>query len=141
MQSGSYWAFREAAELPDYDRYEPDFTSLWDKSHVARKPHLCSVCGEEIAPGSRYRSIGFLMDGRFETQKVHGVVGFPSTCPRWAERDRRELADQFDRDAADFFPTETPQPAASSRGSELANSGRGESPRDDQNLPTPKEAL
>jgi hypothetical protein len=107
MQSGSYWAFREAAELPDYDPQEPDFTSLWDKSHIARRPHLCTICGDEIAPGSRYRSIGFLMDGAFETQKIHGVVGLPSTCPKWAERDRKELADQFEKDRAEFFPAES----------------------------------
>lgn len=107
MQSGSFWAYREAAELPDYDPQEPDFTSLWDKSHVARRSHLCTVCGEEIASGSRYRSIGFIMDGRFEAQKVHGVVGFPSTCPKFAERDRRELAEQFEKDRAKFFPAES----------------------------------
>jgi hypothetical protein len=106
MSSGSYWAFREAAELPDYERDEPDFISLWDNVHVARKPHLCTVCGEEIAPGTRYRSLGFIMDGRFETQKVHGDPGYPSTCPKWAERDRKELEAQFEADRQQFFPAE-----------------------------------
>lgn len=100
MQSGSYWAYRGAAELPDYDRDIPDVKVLWNKSHTARKPHLCDGCGDEIAPGTVYRSSGWIIDGEFQTQKTHG-----ETCPRFAERERKELAEQFEADRQRFFPS------------------------------------
>lgn len=132
MQSGSFWAFREAAELPDYDPQEPDLTSLWDKVHVARKPHLCTACGEEIAVGTRYRSIGFIMDGRFETIKEHGH-GYPSSCPKWADRDRADLADQFEKDRAEFFPAESGVGVC--QGSE-ADTAQGSQATEDPNHPS-----
>jgi hypothetical protein len=100
MQSGSYWAYRSAAELPDYEQEAPDWKGLWDKQHVARRPHECSACGDEIAPGTKYRSIGGLMDGLFETSKFH--LG---QCPRFAEREKAELARQFEEDRERFFPS------------------------------------
>lgn len=110
--SGSFWAYREAAEIPDRDDCAPDIRILWDKVHTARKPHLCDGCGDEIAPGSRYRSVGLIMDGARLTQKTHGEG--PTTCPRFAERDRlraererAELAEQFEKDRAEFFPQPT----------------------------------
>jgi hypothetical protein len=135
MQSGSFWAFREAAELPDYEPPEHDFTSLWDKVHVARKPHLCSVCREEIAPGARYRSIGFILDGRFEAMKEHGDGGYPSTCPKWAGRDRQEMEAQFEADRADFFPAESPRPQSEAKPS--ASVAAHDDPN--SNLPPPPE--
>lgn len=109
MQSGSYWAYREAAELPDYDREAPDVRTLWDKQHTARRPHLCDLCGEEIAPGTRYRSVGIVMDGEFATQKMHGLgwgASAVSPCPKFAERDRKELAEQFEADRQQYFPSD-----------------------------------
>jgi hypothetical protein len=106
MQSGSYWAFREAAELPDYEQDIPVVKVLWSKVHTARRPHLCTACGEGIAPGTVYRSQGFLVDDVFETSKLHGAVGgYPSACPKFAELDRKELADQFEADRQRYFPT------------------------------------
>ena len=110
MQSGSFWAYREAAEPPDYDQDVPDVKVLWNKSHVARRPHLCDTCNEVIAPGTLYRSSGWIIDGKFEASKTHGAGGYPSTCPKLAERDRKELADQFEADRAAFFPAETDLP-------------------------------
>lgn len=103
MQSGSYWAYREAAELQDRDDYPPQMHVLWDKRHTARKAHLCAICDEEISPGSRYRSVGMIYEGVFEVQKTH----FPVNCPRFAERDRAELAAQFEADRDQFFPPES----------------------------------
>lgn len=106
MQSGSFWAFREAAELPDYEQDIPVVKMLWNKTHTARRPHLCTACHDEIAPGSIYRSQGWLIDGVFEASKLHGAHGgYPSPCPRWSEKDRQELADQFAADQARYFPT------------------------------------
>lgn len=99
MQSGSYWAYRSAAELPDYEQEAPDWRGLWDKKPVARRPHLCSCCGGEIPTGTRYRSVGGLMDGVFEASKWHIV------CPL-SERERAELEQQFEEDRQRFFPSE-----------------------------------
>lgn len=116
MSSGSFWAFREAAEIPDRDDHWPDVKTLWDKCHVARKPHLCTACGEEISPGARYRSAGIIVDGDFAVHKTHGDAGYPSACPRYAERDRAELAAQFETDRKDCFPTERdPRPLSGDR--------------------------
>lgn len=118
MQSGSFWAFREAAELPDYEQEAPDVRVLWDKCHTARRPHLCDRCNEEISPGTTYRSIGHVIDGVFETMKMHGAVGgYPSSCPRFAERDRKDLADQFAADQALYFPADGSNEESQTNGS------------------------
>jgi hypothetical protein len=103
--SGSYWAYRSAAELPDYDPEPPTVQVLWDKRHTARRAHLCSLCGEAIAPGTRYRSIGVIIDGEFLTQKEHGLgwgANAVSPCPKFAARDHQELAAQYEADKALF---------------------------------------
>lgn len=117
MQSGSFWAYREAAELPDYDQDVPDVKVLWNKSHVAQRPHLCDVCNEEIATGTLYRSAGWIIDGTFETSKTHGAGGYPSTCPRFAEQDRQQPAEQFEADRAEFFPAAPSAPQNGESGS------------------------
>lgn len=83
----------------------PDVKTLWDKCHIARRQHLCTACGEEISSGVKYRSTGLLVDGVLDVQKLHGVGGYPSSCPRFADRDRAELSAQFEQDQAQFFPT------------------------------------
>ena len=35
---------------------------LSDSYHVARKSHVCDLCGDEIAPGTRYRRCAMLTD-------------------------------------------------------------------------------
>ncbi len=35
---------------------------LFDSYHVARKSHVCDLCGDEIAPGTRYRQCAMLTD-------------------------------------------------------------------------------
>lgn len=108
MQSGSYWAYRSAGEIPDRDHDAPTVRILWDKKHVARRAHLCSLCDEEISPGTPYRSVGVIVDGEFETQKSHGAFGagaYPSQCPRFAERDREDIAAQFEADRLLLNPT------------------------------------
>lgn len=98
----SYAAFRSAAELPDYDYQPPTVRVLWEKTHIARRAHSCDGCGEEIAPGVRYKSAGIIIDGDFQAQKTHA-----ERCPRWAARDaqeRAELAAQFEADRERYFP-------------------------------------
>jgi hypothetical protein len=110
MSSGSYWAFREAAELPDRDYEGPDVRVLWDKTHAARRPHLCSLCDEEIPAGARYRSLGQIVDGDFEVMKMHGrgYGEYPSACPKFRPRDLADIAAeeaQYQADQQRYFPT------------------------------------
>ena len=59
----------------------PDVVTVWDKAHTAKRPHLCSLCNQEIAPGSRYRNAGILVDGVLEQFKMHGETAYPRSCP------------------------------------------------------------
>lgn len=81
----------------------PDVRLLWHKRPVARKPHLCDHCNDEIAPGTRYESIGLLSDGTFQFEKLHLFAHHcPSGCPRFRNRERAELEAQFKDDAKHF---------------------------------------
>lgn len=126
----SYAAFRSAAEIPDHDWEPPTVRVLWNKTPMARRPHLCCICGEEIAAGTRYESVGVLIDGDFEATKQHlRTTDHVSGCPRFAERDKAELAAQFAADKAAFFPEGAPVSSAQpSKGSEPHGSTRGQKP-------------
>jgi len=100
MQSGSFWAFREAAEIPDRDDGAPDWRLLSEKVSTRRKgPILCTFCNDPINVGDRYRTVSAMEDGRFVLIQQH-----TPSCPRFAIKDRAEAADQFERDKALFPP-------------------------------------
>jgi hypothetical protein len=87
----------------------PDVRVVWDKTPTARLPHLCDVCNEEITPGTVYESVGYYEDGEFVTQKRHRwAYQYPSGCPRFAERDRREAEAEA---TAPLAPTNPQEPA------------------------------
>lgn len=91
--SGSFWSFRAAAELPDYDYEGPDIRVLWDKTPKARKAHRCDACGEEIAAGEVYESRGYTEDGAFKAEKLHRwAYLYPSGCPTRGALDAAEIA-------------------------------------------------
>lgn len=104
MQSGSFWAFREAAEVPDYDPDIPVVKALWNKRPVARVPHQCTACGGEISPGTQYENHGYLIDGEFEQTKQHMRSPTPgvSGCPKYAAKDIADLEAQFEEDRRAF---------------------------------------
>lgn len=89
-----------------YDRDgAPSVTVIWDKTPVARIPHLCAHCGGKIEPGTRYQSVGRIVDGKFEAEKTHRwAYQYPSGCPGIGDKDKAELADQYARDKAEIFP-------------------------------------
>lgn len=90
--------------MRDWQDDAPAVTVLWDKRHTARQLHVCSACGEEIAIGARYQSVGVITDGEFSVEKFHGFGGvFPRECPRFADQDRAELEAQFETDREAFF--------------------------------------
>ena len=100
------------------ERYQDDDGApvvrvLWNKTHKARYAHICDTCGDEIAAGTTYHSVGVIVDGHFSTQKTHGKGGWPSACSRLDDRDRKEAAEQFERDKQRFFPED---PALSQQG-------------------------
>lgn len=70
----------------------PDIRVLWSKTPRARKPHLCDCCGEEIAPGAKYESRGWIEDGEHKTEKIHlFAYQYPSGCPTRGAKDRAEI--------------------------------------------------
>jgi hypothetical protein len=79
----------------------PTVEVIWDRTHTARKPNKCQVCGDTITPGQRYQSTGQRVDGTMEIWVRHEFgERYPSGCPRLRERDMREEAEQFVKDAA-----------------------------------------
>jgi hypothetical protein len=81
----------------------PEHTQLWEKSHRARKARLCDCCKEMIEVGQRYRSSGYLLDGKFEYWVRHEFGEMcPSGCPKFRARDLAEAEEQFRKDEALF---------------------------------------
>jgi len=90
----------------------PVIRVLWQRKPHARKPYVCEQCREPIAPGERYESVGLIEDGAFRHMTLHiNAAQYPSGCPSTGQRDAAELADQFEKDRAAFFPSPNPEPA------------------------------
>lgn len=74
----------------------PDIRVLWDRTPHARKVYRCDRCGDEIAAGQVYDSLGIVEDGTFRHErKHHWADQYPSGCPAIGLRDKAELAKQF----------------------------------------------
>jgi hypothetical protein len=76
MQSGSYWSFRAAAEIPDYEEPEydkPDFLRVTRQR--AAKRHLCDACKTPIEQGELYQVTALKIEGEFIFERRH------ITCP------------------------------------------------------------
>lgn len=100
MQSGSFWAYREAAEIPDRDDSAPHWRMLSSRTHMrGPKPILCDTCNLQIAGGHLYRCVTALEDGKFVMIRHH------VRCPdRAFAKERADLAAQFAKDQAELFP-------------------------------------
>ncbi len=82
----------------------PDIRVLWDRKSHARKPYNCDCCGEGIAKGERYQSIGILEDDDFRHHRTHvDAYQALSGCPTIRAREKAEAEAQFEADRQ-LFP-------------------------------------
>lgn len=81
----------------DWEDSAPDVVHLWKKTQVARNAYLCDHCGEEIAPGTKYESEGYRLDGEFHHHRLHIYAYGPvSGCPKFRERDLALVRKDFE---------------------------------------------
>lgn len=64
MSSDSLASWRAAAEIPDREDCLPDWLTIRQSQHTARKPIQCA-CGDWMPAGTRYDQVVALADGKF----------------------------------------------------------------------------
>lgn len=85
------------------DRDYPDIVAFEPRYPVARKAHVCEMCGDPIAVGEKYQRLACVEDGVFRSTVEHfRADAYPSGCPKFARRHDAELAAQFEKDRALF---------------------------------------
>lgn len=112
MQSGSYWAYREAGAFDQDPDEGLEVRVLSSGEHTARKAHGCAGCEGLIEPGQRYGKTVMLDEGRFEIQRVHADAG-ECQASRLAVEARRkaEAKAMFEAEAKAMFEAWSAQPA------------------------------